>query len=134
VQGDGRTTGDALCGHPRISKVTFTGSTRTGAAIMAACAESGTKPVTLELGGKSPQVVFADVPDLEKTARMVARSITTNAGQVCVAGSRLIVQRSIADRFIAQLTAIFAELKAGNTWDPDTTLPPHHFAPADGTH
>lgn len=123
VQGDGR-TGDALCRHPRIAKVTFTGSTRTGAAIMAACAESGTKPVTLELGGKSPQVVFADVPDLAKTARIVARAITTNAGQVCVAGSRLIVQRPVADRFTAQLTTIFAELKAGNTWDPDTTLPP----------
>lgn len=124
VQGDGRTTGDALCRHPRISKVSFTGSTRTGAAIMAACAETGTKPVTLELGGKSPQVVFADVPDLEKTARTVARAITTNAGQVCVAGSRLIVQRSIADRFVERLTAIFAELKAGNTWEPDTTLGP----------
>jgi aldehyde dehydrogenase (NAD+) len=124
VQGDGRTTGDALCRHPGIAKVTFTGSTRTGAAIMAACAQSGTKPVTLELGGKSPQVVFADVHDLEKTAQTVARAITTNAGQVCVAGSRLIVQRSIADRFVERLAAIFAELKAGNTWEPDTTLCP----------
>lgn len=124
VQGDGRVTGDALCRHPRISKVTFTGSTRTGAAIMAACAESGTKSVTLELGGKSPQVVFADLPDLEKTVRTVARAITLNAGQVCVAGSRLIVQRAIADRFIERLSAIFAELKAGNTWNSDTSLSP----------
>jgi len=124
VQGDGRTTGDALCRHPGISKVTFTGSTRTGETIMAACAESGTKPVTLELGGKSPQVVFADVPDLERTVRTVARAITVNAGQVCVAGSRLIVQRSIADRFVERLAAVFAELKPGNTWEPDTTLPP----------
>ncbi len=124
VQGDGRTTGDALCRHPKISKVTFTGSTRTGAAIMAACAENGTKSVTLELGGKSPQLVFADVPDMEKTARTVARAITLNAGQVCVAGSRLIVQRAIADRFIERLAAIFAELKAGNTWDAGTTLSP----------
>jgi aldehyde dehydrogenase (NAD+) len=124
VQGDGRTTGDALCRHPKISKVTFTGSTRTGAAIMAACAENGTKSVTLELGGKSPQVVFADVPDMEKTAHTVARAITLNAGQVCVAGSRLIVQRAIADRFIERLAAIFAELKAGNTWDPDATMSP----------
>lgn len=124
VQGDGRVTGDALCRHPRIAKVTFTGSTRTGAAIMAACAESGTKAVTLELGGKSPQVVFADVPDLDKTARTVARAIALNAGQVCVAGSRLIVQRAIAERFIERVGAIFAELKAGNTWDPDTTLSP----------
>jgi aldehyde dehydrogenase (NAD+) len=60
IQGDGRVTGDELVRHPKISKVTFTGSTRTGAAIMAACANSGTKPVTLELGGKSPQIVFAD--------------------------------------------------------------------------
>jgi aldehyde dehydrogenase (NAD+) len=124
VQGDGRTTGDALCRHPQVAKVTFTGSTRTGAAIMAACAESGTKPVTLELGGKSPQIVFADAPDLEKTARTVARAITLNAGQVCVAGSRLIVQRSIAERFIARLSAAFAELKAGNTWDAGTSLSP----------
>ncbi|MGY6563740.1 MAG: aldehyde dehydrogenase family protein [Halomonadaceae bacterium] len=124
VQGDGLTTGDALCRHPKIAKMTFTGSTRTGAAIMAACAESGTKAVTLELGGKSPQVVFADVHDLERTARTVARAITTNAGQVCVAGSRLIVQRSIADRFIERLVAIVAELKAGYTWEPDTTLCP----------
>jgi aldehyde dehydrogenase (NAD+) len=69
-------------------------------------------------------VVFSDVHDLEKTARTVARAITTNAGQVCVAGSRLIVQRSIADRFVERLTAIFAELKPGNTWEPDTTLSP----------
>jgi aldehyde dehydrogenase (NAD+) len=124
VQGDGRVTGDALCRHPRISKVTFTGSTKTGAAIMAACAENGTKSVTLELGGKSPQIVFADLPDFEKTARTVARAITINAGQVCVAGSRLVVQRAIADRFIERLSAIFAELKAGNTWDADTSLCP----------
>jgi aldehyde dehydrogenase (NAD+) len=124
VQGDGNLIGDALCRHPRVAKVTFTGSTRTGAAIMTACAESGTKAVTLELGGKSPQLVFADVPDLEKTVRTVARAITTNAGQVCVAGSRLIVHRSIAEGVVERLVAVFAELKAGNTWDADTTLSP----------
>ena len=124
VQGDGRTTGDALCRHPQVAKMTFTGSTRTGAAIMAACAESGTKPVTLELGGKSPQIVFADAPDLEKTVRTVARAITLNAGQVCVAGSRLIVERSIAERFIERLAAVFAELQAGPTWDSGASLSP----------
>jgi aldehyde dehydrogenase (NAD+) len=108
VQGDGQGAGAALCRHPRIAKVTFTGSTRSGAAIMAACAESGTKPVTLELGGKSPQVVFADAPDLERTVRTVARAITLNAGQVCVAGSRLIVQRAVADRVVERLAAVFA--------------------------
>ena len=124
VQGDGSVTGDALCRHTRISKVTFTGSTKTGAAIMAACAESGTKPVTLELGGKSPQVVFADAPDIDEVARIVARAITTNAGQVCVAGSRLIVQRAVAEQLLARICAAFSELKPGNTWDLDTTLCP----------
>lgn len=124
IQGDGRVTGDALVRHPKISKVTFTGSTRTGAAIMAACAESGTKPVTLELGGKSPQVVFADAPDLDKVARMVAGAISGNAGQVCVAGSRLIIERSVAERVLNGIAAAFAALIPGTTWAAGTTLPP----------
>lgn len=82
IQGDGRVTGDALCRHPRVGKVTFTGSTATGSSIMSTCALIGPKPVTLELGGKSPQLVFADVPDIAKTARTVAMAITGNAGQV----------------------------------------------------
>jgi aldehyde dehydrogenase (NAD+) len=124
IQGDGQVTGDALVRHPKVSKVTFTGSTRTGAAIMAACAQSGTKPVTLELGGKSPQLVFGDAPDLDRTAAMIARAIAGNAGQVCVAGSRLIVERSVAGRLVDAITANFAALKAGHTWSGDTTLPP----------
>jgi aldehyde dehydrogenase (NAD+) len=124
IQGDGRTTGDALVRHPRISKVTFTGSTRTGAAIMAACAQSGTKPVTLELGGKSPQLVFADAPDLGRVAKMVAGAIAGNAGQVCVAGSRLIVQRGAAEQLIEGIAAAFRVLRPGPTWQGDTTLSP----------
>ncbi|WP_020651443.1 aldehyde dehydrogenase family protein [Massilia niastensis] len=124
IQGDGAVTGDALVRHPKISKVTFTGSTRTGSAIMAACAQTGIKPVTLELGGKSPQVVFADAPDLDRTARTIAGAISGNAGQVCVAGSRLIVQRSAADRLVSGIVAAFGALKAGHTWEDDTTLPP----------
>ncbi|MEN2470256.1 aldehyde dehydrogenase family protein [Burkholderia sp. GS2Y] len=124
VQGDGRTTGDALCRHPRIGKVTFTGSTQTGAAIMAACAQSGTKPVTLELGGKSPQLVFADAPNLDTVARRVAAAIAGNAGQVCVAGSRLLVQRGIEARLVDRVAAAFAELKPGMTWAAGTTLAP----------
>jgi aldehyde dehydrogenase (NAD+) len=124
IQGNGHVTGDALVRHPKVSKVTFTGSTRTGAAIMAACADSGTKPVTLELGGKSPQLVFADAPDLDKTARMVAAAITGNAGQVCVAGSRLIVERAVAEQLVAAIGAAFVALRPGHTWHPDTTLPP----------
>ncbi len=103
VHGDGMTTGEALTRHPLISKMTFTGSTRTGAAIMASCAMHGPKPVTLELGGKSPQLVFDDAPDLERLAGMIAGSITGNAGQVCVAGSRLIVQRRIAAALLERI-------------------------------
>ncbi len=124
VQGDGHTTGDALVRHPHIAKVTFTGSTRTGQIIMAAAAESGTKPVTLELGGKSPQLVFADAPDLDKVARTVAAGITGNAGQVCVAGSRLIVERSAADQVLSGICTAFAALRPGTTWAADTTLSP----------
>ena len=124
VQGLGHTTGDALVRHPLVSKVTFTGSTRTGAAIMQACAQTGTKPVTLELGGKSPQIVFADAPDLNKVARMVAGAIAGNAGQVCVAGSRLIVQRGVAEQLIEGISSAFAQLRPGPTWSADTTLSP----------
>ncbi|MGF6597994.1 aldehyde dehydrogenase (NAD+) [Paraburkholderia sp. GAS448] len=124
VQGDGRTTGDALVRHPKVGKITFTGSTRTGAAIMAACAQTGTKPVTLELGGKSPQIVFADAPRLDDVARRIAAGITTNAGQVCVAGSRLLVERSIAEPLAERIERIFAGLKPGATWQAGTTLPP----------
>jgi aldehyde dehydrogenase (NAD+) len=129
VQGDGRTTGEALSRHPLISKMTFTGSTRTGAAIMAACALNGPKPVTLELGGKSPQLVFDDAPDVDRLAAMIAGSITGNAGQVCVAGSRLIVQRGIADALVERIAARFAALRPGATWDDAATLPPIISAP-----
>ncbi|WP_245838171.1 aldehyde dehydrogenase family protein [Niveispirillum lacus] len=124
VQGDGRSVGDGLCRHPQVAKVTFTGSTRTGAAIMTACAETGPKPVTLELGGKSPQLVFDDCPDLDKTAAIVARAITLNAGQVCVAGSRLIVQETVAEQVMALITARFRALNPAPTWDPSSTLSP----------
>jgi aldehyde dehydrogenase (NAD+) len=124
VQGDGRTTGDALVRHPRVAKVSFTGSTATGAAVMAACAHSGIKPVTLELGGKSPQLVFDDAPDLERLAQTLVRAITGNAGQVCVAGSRLIVQRRIAEPLLERIAQLLAQAKPGPTWDADATLPP----------
>ncbi|GKT01986.1 aldehyde dehydrogenase family protein [Acidovorax sp. SUPP3434] len=129
VQGDGRTTGDALTRHPRIAKMTFTGSTRTGAAIMATCALQGPKPVTLELGGKSPQLVFDDAPDIDRLAGLIAGAITGNAGQVCVAGSRLIVQRGIAPELVERIGARFAALRPGATWDDTATLPPIISAP-----
>jgi len=124
VQGDGRTTGEALSRHPLVAKMTFTGSTRTGAAIMSTCALHGPKPVTLELGGKSPQLVFDDAPDLERLAATIAGAITGNAGQVCVAGSRLIVQRRIAPALLERIAQRFAAHRPGATWDEQATLPP----------
>jgi aldehyde dehydrogenase (NAD+) len=124
VQGTGTATGDFLCRHPLVGKISFTGSTRTGEAIMTASAQSGIKPVTLELGGKSPQLVFADVPDLDRVARAVAGSILNNAGQVCVAGSRLIVQRSIEAPLLDRIITLTKAIRPGPTWATSTSYSP----------
>jgi len=97
VQGTGPMTGDALARHPVCGKLTFTGSTRTGIEIMKAAAESGPKPVTLELGGKSPQIVFDDIRNVDAVADRIVRAFAGNAGQVCVSGSRLLVQKAVHD-------------------------------------
>jgi aldehyde dehydrogenase (NAD+) len=123
VQGDGPTTGDALVRHPEVAKITFTGSTAAGRTIMATAAMHGLKPVTLELGGKSPQLVFFDA-DPELAAACIARSILGNAGQVCVAGSRLIVHRKLRDELIDRLSARMAEAAPGLTWRADTAYSP----------
>lgn len=123
VQGGGGDIGDALVRHERIAKVSFTGSTRTGQAIMAACAMTGPKPSTLELGGKSPQIVFADA-DLAKVSALVARAITLNSGQVCVAGSRLLVHEKARDEVVERLTTAFEAHRLGTTWDAATTMGP----------
>src|SRR6185503_3575882 len=79
---------------------------------------------TLELGGKSPQLVFDDAPGLERLAGLIAGAIAGNAGQVCVAGSRLIVQKGIAPALVEAVSARFAALRPGPTWSDATTLPP----------
>jgi aldehyde dehydrogenase (NAD+) len=122
--GTGPVTGSALVRHPGVGYVTFTGSTRTGAAVMCDAANHGMKPVSLELGGKSPQLVFADAPDIEQVAELVAASITRNSGQICFCGSRLVVQRSIADALVASIVQRIGKAQAGPTWDAATTLPP----------
>jgi aldehyde dehydrogenase (NAD+) len=115
VLGDGPTTGAAITGHPDIAKVSFTGSTAAGAAIMQNIARTGIKPMTLELGGKSPQLVFADA-DIARAAQAVARGILANAGQACVAGSRLIVERSVAEPLVAEIARHMADIRPGPTW------------------
>lgn len=123
IQGDGPLTGNALCRHPDVAKITFTGSTATGATIMAASAESGVKPVTLELGGKCPQLVFEDA-NAELAAACVARGILGNAGQVCVAGSRLIVHRSLYDEVVERTSALMSQVTPGPTWQEATGFSP----------
>lgn len=124
VQGHGASVGDRLCRHPLVAKVSFTGSTQTGRAIMAACAAEGPKPVTLELGGKSAQLVFADAPDLARTAATLARGITINSGQVCVAGSRLLAHEKVADELVDRLSQAFSAHRIGPTWVEQTTMGP----------
>lgn len=124
VNGYGHTTGAEIVRHPAIGMVSFTGSTQTGAAIMSLAAQSGIKPVTLELGGKSPQLVFADAGDLDTVATRVANAFIGNAGQVCTAGSRLIVEDKIADQLVEKLVARTKAIKAGPTWDETTTFAP----------
>ncbi|KPL53779.1 aldehyde dehydrogenase [Prosthecomicrobium hirschii] len=116
VLGDGPVTGTAITGHPGIAKVSFTGSTGAGSAIMANVARTGVKPMTLELGGKSPQVVFADA-DLDRTIAAIARSILANAGQACVAGTRLIVEASVAEAVADGIAAAMRSVRPGPTWD-----------------
>jgi aldehyde dehydrogenase (NAD+) len=123
VLGNGSTTGNAITGHPDVAKVSFTGSTAAGAAVMENIARTGIKPMTLELGGKSPQLVFADA-DLELAASAITRSILANAGQACVAGSRLIVARDVADELSAAIARHMADIRPGVTWDENTQYSP----------
>ncbi|MFE7419992.1 aldehyde dehydrogenase family protein [Rhodococcus sp. NPDC057529] len=112
VVAGGRATGAELSASPDLDKLAFTGSTRTGQAVMVAAAQGLTK-VSLELGGKSPHVVFADA-DLDAAVDAVMAGIWTNAGQVCIAGSRLIIERSVHDSFLDELHKRTAQLTLGH--------------------
>ncbi len=120
VAGDGPTTGAHLVKHPGIDKVAFTGSTATGALIMKMAAD-GIKRVTLELGGKSPNIVFADA-DLASAVPSSVWSIYYSAGQSCEARSRVLVERSIYDDFVAQFAEKARALKVGDPLDPETQI------------
>lgn len=111
VTGYGHEVGDALARHPGVDHISFTGSPRVGTLIQQAAAERHC-PVTLELGGKSPQIVFDDA-DLDAVMPAVINAIVQNAGQTCSAGSRLLVQRSIYEPVLDRLGAIFSALRVG---------------------
>jgi phenylacetaldehyde dehydrogenase len=122
VTGLGHTAGQALVDHPGVDKVSFTGSTGVGKRILASAA-GNLKRVALELGGKSPVFVFADA-DLERAIPAVARGIFGNAGQVCAAGSRLFVHRSVADRLLEGVAEFARALRVGPGLDPQSEMGP----------
>lgn len=120
VTGHGHTAGDALARHMDVDVLAFTGSGLVGRKLLQASAESNLKRVYLELGGKSPNIVFADAPNLDQAAKISAAGIFRNAGQVCVAGSRLLVEKSIHREF-ADLLSTFAEkMRVGDPLDLST--------------
>jgi acyl-CoA reductase-like NAD-dependent aldehyde dehydrogenase len=127
VTGLNRETGEALASHTGIDKVAFTGSTATGAAV-ARAAVSNINKVTLELGGKSPQVVFADA-DLDAAANGVVAGVFAATGQTCMAGSRLIVHESVKDELVAKIADRARTIVQGDPTDADTEMGPVANAP-----
>jgi aldehyde dehydrogenase (NAD+) len=122
VTGTGAEAGAALAEHMGVDKIVFTGSTATGQSIVRASA-GNLKRVSLELGGKSPVIVCADA-DLDKAVPVAAMSVFANSGQICIAGSRLFVERSIHDEFVARLAAYARGLRIGDGIDPATEIGP----------
>lgn len=124
VTGLGNEAGKALALHQDIAKIAFTGSPTVGRMMLQYAAESNMKQVSLELGGKSPQVVLNDVVDLDTAASTIAWGIFYNAGQTCNAGSRVIVQAEIKDALFEKLAEFIKEFRCGHPLDPQTQMGP----------
>ncbi|QHS49511.1 aldehyde dehydrogenase PuuC [Klebsiella michiganensis] len=122
VSGFGHEAGQALAQHHDVEVLTFTGSTRTGKQLLKDAGDSNMKRVWLEAGGKSANIVFADCPDLQKAVNATAGGIFYNQGQVCIAGTRLLLEESIADRFLDLLKEQAKGWQPGNPLDPNTTM------------
>ncbi|WP_027155735.1 aldehyde dehydrogenase family protein [Mesorhizobium sp. WSM2561] len=122
VTGTGAEAGAALAEHMGVDKIVFTGSTATGQSIVRASA-GNLKRVSLELGGKSPVIVCADA-DLDKAVPVAAMSVFANSGQICIAGSRLFVERSVHDQFVERLATYAKGLRIGDGIDPATEIGP----------
>ncbi|KAI8577139.1 hypothetical protein K450DRAFT_282925 [Umbelopsis ramanniana AG] len=119
ITGYGETTGELLSRHKTVRKITFTGSTRAGRLVMKAAAESNMKKVTLELGGKSPNIIFEDA-DIDKAVKWAYRGIYFHQGQVCTSGSRIYVQESIYDDFIKRFKEYIGYAPIGNPLEGST--------------
>jgi acyl-CoA reductase-like NAD-dependent aldehyde dehydrogenase len=122
VPGPGAVIGTALARHPGVDKIAFTGSTEAGKSLLRAVGETDVKAITLELGGKSPQVVLADVGDLAAAASAIGSGIFYNSGQTCNAGSRLVVHRSVREELVGRIAELGRELAPGEPLDPATQL------------
>lgn len=124
VPGLGAEAGSALALHMDVDLLTFTGSTATGKRLLELSGRSNMKRLILECGGKSPQIVFADAEDLDALADAIVGGITFNTGQVCVAGSRLLVERSIHDALVERVIAQAAAIRVGDPLEESTTFGP----------
>ena len=113
VPGPGSVLGEALARHPGVDKIAFTGSTEVGRSLLRAIGDSDVKAISLELGGKSPQVVLADVGELEAAASAIGWGIFYNSGQTCNAGSRLVVHRSIREELVERLAEMGRRARPG---------------------
>lgn len=122
VTGFGETVGAALTEHPDVDKVAFTGSTAVGQQIVRAAA-GNLKRITLELGGKSPDIVLADA-DLAKAVQGAAMGVFANSGQACCAGTRIFVERPVFDEFVDGASQLARSLKVGDSLDPSTRIGP----------
>jgi acyl-CoA reductase-like NAD-dependent aldehyde dehydrogenase len=122
LPGKGSVVGQRLVDHPAVRKIVFTGSTEVGRSIMAACAQQ-VKRVTLELGGKSANIIFADC-DLERAAATAPYAVFDNAGQDCCSRSRILVQRSVLDRFMALLEPAVQGVAVGDPASAATEMGP----------
>jgi 4-guanidinobutyraldehyde dehydrogenase/NAD-dependent aldehyde dehydrogenase len=122
LPGFGHTVGKALALHMDVDTLVFTGSTKIAKQLMIYAGESNMKRVWLEAGGKSPNIVFADAPDLQAAAEAAASAIAFNQGEVCTAGSRLLVENSIKDKFVPMVVEAIKAWKPGNPLDPATNV------------
>ena len=122
LPGFGHTVGKALALHMDVDTLVFTGSTRVAKQLLAYAGESNMKRVWLEAGGKSPHIVFADAPDLQAAAESAAAAIAFNQGEVCTAGSRLLVENAIKDQFVPMVVEAIKAWKPGHPLDPATNV------------
>jgi acyl-CoA reductase-like NAD-dependent aldehyde dehydrogenase len=122
VPGPGAVLGEALARHPGVDKIAFTGSTEVGKSLLRAIGDTDVKAISLELGGKSPQVVLGDVADVQTAAEGIGWGIFYNSGQTCNAGSRLVVHRSVREELVDRIAEMGRGLPPGEPLDPDTRL------------